>query len=84
MKNNVSWELNADIVARHFLKNVSRALRDAGAPSPRHGVGLHVPRGFSEGLEKMKGAGRCSCVLPSDSRPVTAAGVGAAPRAEAA
>lgn len=23
MKNNVKWELNSEIVARHFLKNVS-------------------------------------------------------------
>lgn len=45
MKNNVSWELNADIVARHFLKNVSCALRDVGLPVPMARGRLHVPWG---------------------------------------
>lgn len=62
MKNNVNWELSTAIVARHFLKNVSCALRDVGSPSPQRGgrSGGSVccgAVGFNEGREKMKGAG---------------------------
>ncbi|XP_009475498.1 PREDICTED: tudor domain-containing protein 7-like, partial [Nipponia nippon] len=34
MKNNVKWELNNEIVARHFLKNVSGSRRRCPEPAP--------------------------------------------------
>lgn len=44
MKNNVNWELTPEIVARHFLKNVS---------APRHGA----PEG--PGWTPLSGTVRC-------------------------
>lgn len=50
MRNNVKWELNPEIVARHFLKNVS--VPRHGAPeggSPPHSKKARLDHGVRDG-----------------------------------
>ena len=52
MKNNVKWELNPEIVARHFLKNVSVPMycaTEGGSYLPAFGTGVH-PAGVRESV----------------------------------